>query len=291
MTENHGVGGSTPSPGTIVFPVLPQAPAGAIRPLGYPRIALGRPVLAVRERTGPAVKCEPCCRSPWIGAERDVLATPGVHMEERSPGSFRLNVRGSTLRSPFGVRNIKVYWNNIPFTDPGGNTYLNQLSYYNINSIEVIKGPAGSLYGAGTGGAVLLNSQPDQWTKGTDAGYILGNYNLNSLYAQVRLGGEDNHNNFGYTHQTGDGYRDHTQMRRDVATWETRLRINERQSLQASVLYGDLFYQTPGGLTKTEYNNQSPRRQAQCRCVESSYLSANIPRRPFAPIPHHRQAR
>ena len=80
-------------------------------------------------------------------------ATPGVHMEERSPGSYRLNIRGSTLRSPFGVRNVKVYWNGIPFTDPGGNTYLNQLSYYNVNTIEVIKGPASSLYGAGTGGA------------------------------------------------------------------------------------------------------------------------------------------
>src|SRR5688572_15644948 len=61
-------------------------------------------------------------------------ATPGVHMEERSPGSYRLNIRGSTLRSPFGVRNVKVYWNGIPFTDPGGNTYLNQLSYYNVNN-------------------------------------------------------------------------------------------------------------------------------------------------------------
>src|SRR5262245_38672609 len=47
-------------------------------------------------------------------------ATPGVRMEERSPGSYRLNVRGSTLRSPFGVRNVKIYWNGIPFTDPGG---------------------------------------------------------------------------------------------------------------------------------------------------------------------------
>jgi len=85
-------------------------------------------------------------------------STPGVRMEERSPGSYRMNIRGSTLRSPFGVRNVKVYWDEIPFTDPGGNTYLNQLSYYNFNSIEVIKGPAGSLYGAGTGGAILINS-------------------------------------------------------------------------------------------------------------------------------------
>ena len=49
----------------------------------------------------------------------------GVRMEERSPGSYRLSVRGSLLRSPFGVRNIKVYYNGIPLTDAGGNTYLN----------------------------------------------------------------------------------------------------------------------------------------------------------------------
>ena len=73
-------------------------------------------------------------------------------MEERSPGSYRMNIRGSTLRSPFGVRNVKIYWDEIPFTDAGGNTYLNQLSYYNFNSLEVIKGPGGSVYGAGTGG-------------------------------------------------------------------------------------------------------------------------------------------
>ncbi|MEP6749790.1 MAG: Plug domain-containing protein, partial [Bacteroidota bacterium] len=48
-----------------------------------------------------------------------VNSVPGVRMEERSPGSYRINIRGSTLRSPFGVRNVKVYWNDIPFTDAG----------------------------------------------------------------------------------------------------------------------------------------------------------------------------
>ena len=67
--------------------------------------------------------------------------TPGVRMEERSPGSYRLNIRGSSLRSPFGVRNVKVYYNNIPYTDPGGNTFFNQLGFYNVNSMEIIKGP------------------------------------------------------------------------------------------------------------------------------------------------------
>ncbi|MDQ3551646.1 MAG: TonB-dependent receptor plug domain-containing protein, partial [Bacteroidota bacterium] len=70
---------------------------------------------------------------------------PGVRMEERSPGSYRFNIRGSTLRSPFGVRNVKIYYNDLPFTDPGGFTFLNQLGYYNFNSVEVIKGPGSSL--------------------------------------------------------------------------------------------------------------------------------------------------
>jgi len=114
--------------------------------------------------------------------------TPGVRMEERSPGSYRMNVRGSTLRSPFGVRNVKVYWNGIPFTDPGGSTYLNQLGYYNFNSIEVIKGPGGSLYGAGTGGVLLINGMPQKWSTGVDGNYVLGSYDLSSLNVQVKAG-------------------------------------------------------------------------------------------------------
>jgi iron complex outermembrane recepter protein len=181
-------------------------------------------------------------------------ATPGVHMEERSPGSYRLNVRGSTLRSPFGVRNVKVYWNGIPFTDPGGNTYLNQLSFYNVNSIEVLKGPASSLYGAGTGGAVLINPLPNNRPAGINLHYATGSFNLQNINAQITTGDGDHKNTFGYTHQSSDGYREHTRMRRDVATWETLFKANEKQQLSASVLYGDLYYQTPGGLTAAQFN-------------------------------------
>jgi iron complex outermembrane receptor protein len=182
-------------------------------------------------------------------------ATPGVHMEERSPGSYRLNIRGSTLRSPFGVRNVKVYWNGIPFTDPGGNTYLNQLSYYNINSIEVIKGPASSLYGAGTGGAILINSEPENKQAGVNLRYAYGSFNMQNINARVTTGNEEHNNTFGYTHQTSDGYREQTAMRRDVATWETQIKASDKEQLATSVLYGDLYYQTPGGLTAAQYNS------------------------------------
>ncbi|CAN5776199.1 TonB-dependent receptor PqqU [soil metagenome] len=178
---------------------------------------------------------------------------PGVRMEERSPGSYRLSIRGSSLRSPFGIRNVKFYLNDVPFTDPGGNTYLNQLDLHNINSLEIIKGPASSLYGAGSGGAVLLHSMPAQFEKNATIELLGGSYGLASLHSAVNFGSENARNKIQYTHQQSDGWRDHTNMRRDIATYENNLRISNKQILQTILLFGDLYYQTPGALTLAQY--------------------------------------
>ena len=178
----------------------------------------------------------------------------GVRMEERSPGSYRLNIRGSSLRSPFGVRNVKVYWNNIPFTDAGGNTYLNQLSFYNVNSVEVIKGPASSLYGAGTGGAVLIKSLSTLWKPGVSVNYLTGSFGHQMINSSLQFGNDKFQNNISYTHQKSDGYREQSEMKRDVFTYEAKINATEKDQLNVFFLYGDLYYQTPGGLTKAQFD-------------------------------------
>src|SRR5258708_24416139 len=71
---------------------------------------------------------------------------PGVRMEERSPGSYRLNIRGSSLRSPFGVRDIKIYWNEIPLTDPGGKPNWINWAFSNFKSFTLLQEPPGPYY-------------------------------------------------------------------------------------------------------------------------------------------------
>jgi iron complex outermembrane receptor protein len=212
---------------------------------------------------------------------------PGVRMEERSPGSYRLSFRGSTLRSPFGVRNVKVYIDGIPFTDPGGNTYLTQLAPFDMFSLELIKGPAGSLYGAATGGALLIKSRPDTWLPGFTGEYSYGTFNSNNINAQVRLGNENGGNIINFSHQTSDGYRDHTNLRRDIVTWESMLKNNDHQTLSTYAFYGSLYYQTPGALNLTEYNaNPKQSRpavgptpsadQAQAAIYQKTFLAAIV---------------
>jgi len=180
-------------------------------------------------------------------------SNPGIRMEERSPGSYRLNIRGSSLRSPFGVRNVKTYYNDIPYTDPGGNTYLNQLSFYNIQSAEVIKGPGSSLYGAGTGGVLLLKTNRTDWHPGLSFDFSAGHWGLNNLNTNLRLGTDAVQNTLNYSQLSSNSYRDHSEIDRKVFTWDLNAKLSDKGKITTHFLWGDLFYQTPGALTLSEY--------------------------------------
>lgn len=186
-----------------------------------------------------------------------VNTVPGVRMEERSPGSYRFSIRGSLLRSPFGVRNVKMYWNGLPLTDGGGNTYLNLIDFNAIANLEIIKGPGASLYGAGTGGVVLLRSEISR-TPGIKFSTVLGSYGLQRYQLAAQGGTDKVKASIQYAHQEADGYREQTAMRRDALNADVSFALNPRNTLLTSVFYTDLFYETPGGLTKAQFD-QDPR--------------------------------
>lgn len=189
-------------------------------------------------------------------------AIPGVRMEQRSPGSFRLNIRGSSLRSPFGVRNTKIYYNGVPFTDPGGNTYLNQLSLRDMHQINVFKGPSGSLYGAGTGGVLVINSELFQGghvpsDNRAEVSFSGGSFNTQNQEAVVRWGKPTAQSMIRFSNTQSEGFRDHTALHHQTLSYETRLDVNEREGVEAFFHYTNLFYQTPGALTAEEFVEDS----------------------------------
>ncbi len=185
---------------------------------------------------------------------------PGIRMEERSPGSYRLSIRGSLLRSPFGVRNVKVYFNDLPFTDASGNTYLNLIDPSLLQRVEILKGPDGSLFGANSGGVVLLDSYKSDSLSvhGNVSGGSYGLFRQNALvsgaFKKVQL-------SFGEAIQRSDGYRQQSGMMRLNVFASGAFRYAESSSLKATLILSDLQYETPGGLTKTQFdeNPQSAR--------------------------------
>jgi len=182
-------------------------------------------------------------------------AVPGIRMEERSPGSYRLSIRGSSLRSPFGVRNVKIYLDELPLTDAGGNTYLNLIDVNSIHNIEVLKGPDGSLFGANSGGVVLINPvdkhADSSWAS---AGISAGSYGLFQEKVAIQKKFKNQYLNINHSYQKSDGYREHSAMSRHYAQMMYRLNYSEQNQLRVLAFYSDLEYKTPGGLTLVQYN-------------------------------------
>lgn len=181
---------------------------------------------------------------------------PGLRMEERSPGSYRLSLRGSLLRSPFGIRNIKIYIDDFPLTDAGGNTYLNLIDANAIGSIEVYKGPEASIFGANTGGAVLINSNTIQ--NKIDASVSGGSFGLFHQTAGIQHQFKNYSFSINQGYQRSDGYRENSGMSRKYFQTTQQWNYSLSGYLKAFIFYSDLAYQTPGGLTAVQFE-QNPK--------------------------------
>jgi iron complex outermembrane receptor protein len=181
-------------------------------------------------------------------------AVPGVRMEERSPGSYRLSVRGSLLRSPFGVRNVKIYLGDFPFTDAGGNTYLNSLDLSGISSLRILKGPEASIYGANTGGVLLINPVKTSDSNRVSFGTSGGSYGLFGQQAAFQSRTSKSLLTINQAYQESQGYRQNSAMKRHYLQVAETWSYNKKNELEVLLLFSDLYYQTPGGLTLQQFN-------------------------------------
>lgn len=203
-------------------------------------------------------------------------SVPGVRIEQRAPGSYRVAIRGSSLRAPFGVRNVKIYWNDIPFTEPSGSTPLNLLDVINMQEVEVIRGPAGSIYGAGNGGAILLESRQANQSE-VGSGTLIGSYGFQRYTAFAEQQLNNGNFRFNYANQHQDGYREQSFFDRQTAELSGRFQLNDKQILKTSFLYSNLNYGTPGGLTLDQYqNNPQQARPGNSFVLSSEEANASI---------------
>lgn len=185
---------------------------------------------------------------------------PGLRMEERSPGSYRLALRGSMIRSPFGVRNIKIYMDEFPLTDAGGNSYINLLDPSALAAIYVLKGPDGSLYGSNSGGVIRM--QPKGFDSTENRSELLlsgGSYGLAQEQLSLQRKISPNYSfSFDQSFTRADGYRQNTALNKKTFQTAHQWKYSKNNELRLFALYADLGYRTPGGLTQAQYD-EDPR--------------------------------
>jgi len=179
---------------------------------------------------------------------------PGVIMESRGyGGSQRINIRGSALRSPFAIRNIKMYVDGIPLTTPDGQSPLELIDAADIRSVEVIKGPAGSVWGSGNGGVVLFKSNlaaPGTTTVSHSA--QVGSYNLFRNATSIQLGFKKSGIRISHIYQDNKGYRTQEFSHKNQLSISGRHYINAKHMLSHYHNYYNGNWGLPGALNQSE---------------------------------------
>ena len=143
----------------------------------------------------------------------DVLTlTPGVTVTQgNGPRDISVSVRGSNARQTFGIRNIQVFEDGFPVTQPDGLARTDLIDPHSYGNIDVYQGPSSALFGNyATGGAINFQTRPGDDIRGAELSFDAGSYGYRNEY--VTIGNKKDRHEYTLfaSHVSGDGSTDHT---------------------------------------------------------------------------------
>lgn len=207
--------------------------------------------------------------STQLSLDEPLQTVPGVFV--LNPYNFaqdsRIAIRGFGARANFGIRGIRLVVDGIPATTPDGQGSVDGLDLGSAESVEVLRGPASALYGASSGGVILIETESGPARPFLETRWIFGEDAFRQ--SQLKAGGQAGAFNYlvNVTDFDFDGYRAHNETENRRLNAKFRYDFTPDRSLTTVVNVIDLPLQNdPGGLTLAEV--RSDRRQARQRNVD-----------------------
>ena len=190
---------------------------------------------------------------------------PGVTMNRRAVSSGQqLNIRGygngsrgtRGVSSNFDGQGYKVYLNGIPVTDAEGITTLDDIDFGSIGNVEVVKGPAGTLYGLAIAGVVNLKTiKPEKGQTSIGQDVMVGSYGLQRYTTHFQMGGEKSSILLNYGHQKSEGFTIHNNSKKDFVNFVGDFQPNPKQSVTTYFGYSNSYDERSGELTIAQYES------------------------------------
>ncbi|HVG14602.1 MAG TPA: TonB-dependent receptor plug domain-containing protein, partial [Chitinophagaceae bacterium] len=190
---------------------------------------------------------------------------PGVTMQRRTVSAGQqFNIRGygngtrgtAGVNSNFDGQGYKVYLNNIPVTDAEGITLMDDIDFGSIGNVEVVKGPAGTLYGLAAAGVVNLSTiRPESGKTSVSQEAMIGSYGLKRFTTGFQAGSERSSLLLNYGYQESDGFMSHTASSKRFVNIAGDFQVTAKQSINAYFGYSNSYDQRGGELTIDQYKN------------------------------------
>lgn len=189
----------------------------------------------------------------------DVLReSPGVSLKQgNGPRDVGISIRGSNAQVGFAIRNIQVFEDGFPVTQPDGLSRTDLTDPHAYGAIDVIRGPSSALYGNyATGGAVNFRRAGAE-INGIEVGTDAGSFGYLNNYLAYGVAGKDYDVSLFSSNVIGNGPTNHnlfnTQTLNVLASYMPTPDDKFTLKMIGNRLYGDLsvrlnlnqFYQNP----------------------------------------------
>lgn len=204
-----------------------------------------------------------------IGLDESLVRIPGMFMQNRYnfAQSLKISIRGFGARANFGTRGIKLYQDGIPLTTVDGQGGIEDIDLNSINRIEVMRGPASSLYGSSSGGVIhFFTGDEDDVEPYVESNVSLGEYQ--SKIGNIKTGGQIDKLSYflNLSHLDVTGYRSHSRARNTKFNSKFKYKIDDTSDFTTIfTAYDAPQADDPGGIDQASVN--ADRRQARPRNV------------------------
>ncbi|HSD70595.1 MAG TPA: Plug domain-containing protein, partial [Woeseiaceae bacterium] len=165
-----------------------------------------------------------------LGLDESLAGVPGLYMQNRYnfAQDLKISLRGFGARSSFGIRGVRIFVDDIPETLPDGQAQVDSIDLGSTSRIEVLRGPASTMYGNAAGGVIAVFSELDESAPYAEAAAAGGDYG----YLRYQLKAAGKYRSLDYmlsgSHTELDGYRDFSRARGTAVNGKFGIELTDR---------------------------------------------------------------
>ncbi|SEQ40157.1 iron complex outermembrane recepter protein [Solimonas aquatica] len=221
-------------------------------------------------QTALSVEREQFRHAPGLNIAEVLAMTPGVtFVQGNGPRDVSLSVRGSNNRQTFGVRNIKLFEDGFPVTQPDGLGRTDLTDPHAYSRIDVVQGPSSAGYGNyATGGAVLFYTRPGRELRGAELALDAGSYDYLNAYATVGDQGERYEYSGFFSNARGESKTAHTGYLTNTANILASFQLTPRDRVVFKFIDNEMDASLSIRLSLNQYR-QNPYQQ-HCGALEGT---------------------
>ncbi|WP_066718710.1 TonB-dependent receptor family protein [Sphingomonas pituitosa] len=184
-----------------------------------------------------------------------VRLSPGVAVTQgNGPRDVSVSVRGSNARNGFGARNLQVFEDDFPVTQPDGLARFDLTDPHAYGAVDVVRGPSSARYGNyALGGAINFRTRSGREIDGVEAGFDVGGDGFANLYAAIGRGNADHDVAVFGSYVRGDGATGHTGYETGTLNALARFELSSRDRVAVKLIYNEGDFRLSTRLSYNQY--------------------------------------